>query len=213
MLDTPRILETEAQMIALVRVTVPRAQIREVMGPGREELIAAVAAQGAGPTGPWFTHHLKMDPNVFDFEICVPVSRRIAPVGRVKPAELRAMRAVRTIYRGGYEGLGDAWGEFLHWIDQQGLKARRDLLERYLTGPEGSDDPADWQTELTKPLLTAPPPRKRPQGKTAKSQTAQRKAAKHKTAKRKTAKRKVAKHKRPKAKAPKRKRAPRSKAR
>ena len=208
MLDTPRILETEAQMIALVRVTVPRAQIREVMGPGREELIAAVAAQGAGPTGPWFTHHLKMDPNVFDFEICVPVSRRIAPVGRVKPAELRAMRAVRTIYRGGYEGLGDAWGEFLHWIDQQGLKARRDLLERYLAGPEASDDPADWQTELTKPLLTEAPPRKRATSKTAKSKT-----AKRKTAKRKTAKRKVAKHRRPKAKAAKRKRAPRSRAR
>jgi len=152
-LDPPRILEIEAQAIALVHVTVPRARIREAMGPGREELMAAVTAQEAGPTGPWFTHHLKMDPVVFDFEICVPVSRRIAPVGRVKPAQLRAMRAVRTIYRGGYEGLGDAWGEFLHWLGQQKLQPRRDLLERYLVGPETSDDPADWQTELTKPLL------------------------------------------------------------
>src|SRR5215471_15211356 len=187
MLDTPRIIETEARPIALVRITVPRAQIREVMGPGREELIAAVAAQGAGPTGPWFTHHLKMDPNVFDFEICVPVSRRIAPVGRVKPAELRAMRAVQTIYRGGYEGLGDAWGEFLRWIDQEGLKARRDLLECYLAGPETSDDPADWQTELTKPLMTTAtrkPPKRRPKAKKSKSPRAKRKSAKR--AKRKT---------------------------
>jgi len=200
MLDTPHILETEPQMIALVRITVPRAQIREVMGPGREELIAAVAAQGAGPTGPWFTHHLKMDPNVFDFEICVPVSRRIAPAGRVKPAQLRAMRAVRTIYRGGYEGLGDAWGEFLHWIDRQGLKPRRDLLERYLTGPEASDDPADWQTELTKPLLTTPArkPTQRPKRKAAKHRRANRKAPKQQTAKRKTARPKTPRRKRTK---------------
>jgi len=168
MLDPPQIIETEPQAIALVHVTVPRAKIREVMGPGREELIAAVAAQGAGPTGVWFTHHLKMDPKVFDFEICVPVAHKIEAVGRVQPAELRAMRAMRTIYRGGYEGLGDAWGEFLAWIEKHGHKARADLLERYLTGPESSDDPADWQTELTKPLLaSASPAKARPKSRRA----------------------------------------------
>jgi hypothetical protein len=31
--------------------------------------MAAVAAQGIAPAGPWFTHHLRMDPATFDFEI------------------------------------------------------------------------------------------------------------------------------------------------
>jgi hypothetical protein len=43
------------------------------MGPGLRELMAAVAAQGIAPTGPWFSNHLRMDPDIFDFEISVPV--------------------------------------------------------------------------------------------------------------------------------------------
>jgi len=29
--------------------------------------MAVVKAQDIGPAGPWFTHHLKMDPKTFDF--------------------------------------------------------------------------------------------------------------------------------------------------
>jgi hypothetical protein len=43
------------------------------MGPGLRELMAVAAAQGIAPTGPWFSHHLRMDPDIFDFEISVPV--------------------------------------------------------------------------------------------------------------------------------------------
>src|SRR5262245_12506200 len=100
MLDTPQIIETAAQLTASIRLTVPRSQIREVMGPGRAELLAAVAAQGLTPSGPWFTHHLRMDPRVFDFEICVPLATPIAAAGRVRAGELPATRVARTTYRG-----------------------------------------------------------------------------------------------------------------
>jgi effector-binding domain-containing protein len=123
------------------------------MGPGISEVMAAVAAQGIAPTGPWFTHHLRMDPAIFDFEICVPVSTPVAPVGRVKPGQLPAARVARTIYRGPYEGLGAAWGEFDAWIASQGLTPGPDLWEVYAVGPESSPDPADWRTELNRPLI------------------------------------------------------------
>ena len=55
---------------------IPRAEIQKVMGPGYREVMAAVAAQGIAPVGPWFTHHLRMDPDTFDFEIGVPVASR-----------------------------------------------------------------------------------------------------------------------------------------
>ena len=55
------------------------------MGPGIRELTAAVAAKGIAADGPWFTHHLRMDPEVFDFEICVPITADVAAVGRVGP--------------------------------------------------------------------------------------------------------------------------------
>jgi uncharacterized protein (DUF427 family) len=76
MLDKPRIVQTAVQPAAVIRLTIPRAEIRNVMGPGHRELMAALAAQGIAPAGPWFSHHFRMDPDVFDFEIGIPVSPR-----------------------------------------------------------------------------------------------------------------------------------------
>ncbi len=83
------------------------------MGPGIGELMSTLAAQGIAPVGPWFTYHLKMDPDIFDFEISVPVSQPVTAAGRIKPSQLRAAKVARTIYQGPYEGLGEAWGEFM----------------------------------------------------------------------------------------------------
>ena len=152
MLDTPKITRTDAQRTAVIRLTVPRAEIRNVMGPGIQELMAAVAAQGIGPTGPWLSHHLRMDPQVFDFEIAVPVSAPVTATGRVQPGELRAADVARAIYQGPYEGLGAAWGEFDAWIQAQGHTPAADLWERYLAGPETGSDPAQYRTELNRPL-------------------------------------------------------------
>ncbi len=152
MLDQPQVTQSDDQLVASIRITVPRPKIREVMGPGRQELMAAIAAQGIGTTGPWFTHHLKMDPAVFDFEICVPVASPVFPVGRVNSGKLRAAKVARTVYHGPYEGLGEAWGEFKAWIAANGYATRPDLWERYVAGPESSPDPAAWSTELNQPL-------------------------------------------------------------
>ena len=152
MIDTPHIIETDAHPIAVVRLTVPRSEIRTVMGPGLTELRAAVAAQGLGSAGPWFTHHLRMDPAIFDFEIGLVVDAPIVAAGRVQPSTSPAQRAARTVYRGGLEGLGAAWGAFDAWIAAAGHTAAADLWERYLIGPESGTDPAAWRTELTRPL-------------------------------------------------------------
>ena len=153
MLDSPQITQTAAQLTANIHLTVPRAQIQTVMGPGLRELMAAIAAQGVKPTGPWFTHHLRLDPDVFDFEICVPVAVPIAAVGRVQAGQMREGKVARTVYHGPYEGLGAAWGEFITWITAQGHTPAADLWEVYATGPESSPDPTDWRTEPNRPLL------------------------------------------------------------
>src|SRR5580765_6261681 len=100
MLDTPQITQTNAQLTAIIRLTIPREEIRNVMGPGIGELMAAVAAQGIGPAGPVFSHHLRMDPDIFDFEVGVPVTKLITPVGRVQPGQLPATTVARTVYHG-----------------------------------------------------------------------------------------------------------------
>jgi effector-binding domain-containing protein len=151
-LDTPQIVTTQAQLTAVIRLTIPREEIRTVMGPGIGELMAAVAAQGIAPAGPIFSHHLKMDPAIFDFEIGVPVAAPIAAAGRVKAGSLPAATVARTVYRGPYEGLGSAWAEFNAWIAAEGHTPAPNLWECYVAGPESGPDPAGWRTELNRPL-------------------------------------------------------------
>ena len=154
MIDKPQIVQTAAQLTAFIRLTIPRSKIQEVMGPSIGEVMAAVASQGLAPTGPVFAHHLKMSPDTFDFEVGVPVAKKISAAGRVKPGQLPATTAARTVYQGPYEGLGPAWGEFDAWVKAQGHTPAPDLWECYVTGPESSPDPSRWRTELYRPLIS-----------------------------------------------------------
>lgn len=152
MIDTPQIAQTAAQPTAIIRLTIPREEIRNVMGPAYGELMAAVAAQGIAPAGPWFSHHLMMDPDTFDFEVGVPVTAPISAAGRVTAGQLPAATVARTVYHGDYEGLGPAWGEFDAWIAAEGHTPGPDLWECYVKGPESDPDPSTWRTELNRPL-------------------------------------------------------------
>ena len=152
MIDEPRIVQTSTQEMACIHITTPREKIQEVMGPGYMELMETLKAQGATPSGPWFTHHLKMDPDIFDFEICLPVLAPVQPAGRMLPGQLRAARVARTVHHGGYEGLSDAWVALEAWIKKKGQTSAPDLWEIYLTGPEMGSDSSKWQTELNRPL-------------------------------------------------------------
>lgn len=153
MLDTPEIIQTSAQPVALIHLTIPRDKIAEVMGPGIGELMSTVAAQGVATTGPWFNRHRAMHPDRWDFEISVPVASPVKPAGRVTPGVLRAARVARANYHGPYEGLADAWGQLMLWIEANGHASAEDLWECYAAGPESGPDPAKWRTELNRPLL------------------------------------------------------------
>ena len=94
-----------------------------------------------------------MKPDIFDFELGVPVTVPVAAAGRVKPGQLPATRVARTVYRGPYEGLGAAWGEFHAWIAAEGHTPGTDLWECYVAGPQSNPDPVTWRTELNRPLI------------------------------------------------------------
>ena len=153
MLDNPQIIQAAETDIAIIHLTIPRSQMREVMGPGISELMAVVKTQGIGPTGAWFTHHLRFEPGTFDFEICVPVNAPVVATGRVRPGIWRAMKLARATLQGGYENLAAAWPELDAWIKAGGHTPAVDLYECYVAGPESSPDPKNWRTELSRPLI------------------------------------------------------------
>lgn len=149
----PEIVDVPAQKVAFIHVTATQAEIMQAMHAGLDELRVALEEQKTEPTGPWFTHHLRRPTDSFDFRICFPVSQDVKPVGRVQPGMLDQARVARTIYSGPYSGLPSAWGEFMSSIKAEGLRTRDDLWERYLVGPDSSDNSSEWRTELNRPLV------------------------------------------------------------
>ena len=153
MIETPKIVTTKPRHYAALHLIVPSEEIRQAMGPGVQEVYAAVGAQGIQTDGPWFTHHFKRPDTTFDFEICVPVTKPITAAGRVKAAIWPSMQVAQTIYHGDYSGLPAAWGEFEEWIAVQELHEAQDLWEGYVVNPDSAKDPSQWRTELNRPLL------------------------------------------------------------
>ena len=152
MIEKPEITHSDLRQVAMIHLTVPTSEIQKVMGPGIREVYETLAAQRITPAGPWFTHHVRRPTDVFDFDICVPVTTPVAPAGRVQPGVLPAATVARTVYHGPYEGLGAGWGEFMDWIAAKGHTSREDLWEIYVVGPESGLDASQWRTELNRPL-------------------------------------------------------------
>ncbi len=154
MIATPEILQTEAAAAAVIRLTIPRCEMMTAFGPAVGELMAELARQGLELVGAVFAHHLALSPDAFDFELGVKVSAPVTAAGRVKPGELPAVKVARTIYSGPYEGLPSAWGEFDGWMKANGRQPAGSLWELYSVGPQSTPDPANWRTELNRPLKT-----------------------------------------------------------
>jgi effector-binding domain-containing protein len=153
MLETPEIAHSSATPIAFIHLTIPLADMPQQFGAACQELFAALAAQGITVTGPVTAHHLRRPSSTFDFELAVLVSAAAKPTGRVQAGIKPAMQQARTVYHGGYEGLPAAWGEFHAWTEAQGQAYASDFWETYVVGPASSANPADWRTELARPLL------------------------------------------------------------
>lgn len=153
MLDKPRLAQTPDQLTAVIQMTVPRSEMQSVTGNGYKELMGALSAQGIPPAGPWFTHHLRMDPEVFDYELGVPVSVPVPTMGRVRAGRWPSGTVARVVLQGSYEWLFGAWAELDDWIAAEGHTPAPDRWECYVRGPESSPDPSTWRTELNRPLI------------------------------------------------------------
>jgi effector-binding domain-containing protein len=152
MIAAPQIIKTAAQEAAVIRLTIPRSEMMKAFGPAVSELMSTLAAQGVEPIGAVFAHHMKITQDTFDFELGVKVSVPVKAAGRVRPGQLPAAKVARTVYSGPYDGLPSAWGEFNNWMNANGHEQAADLWEVYSVGPQSSPDPANWRTELNRPL-------------------------------------------------------------
>ena len=68
-----------------------------------------------------------------EMELAVPVSRVVAPTGRVAAAELPAGRAIVHWHVGPYEGLAATWGALSEWMQAEGHRGRAAPWEEYVS--------------------------------------------------------------------------------
>lgn len=74
-------------------------------------------------------------------------------VNGVRVHEIGAGKCAKSIYKGGYEGLGTAWQKFFNDIYHQGLKldhkrATFTCWENYIVGKDETSNPNEMETEL-----------------------------------------------------------------
>lgn len=148
MISTPQLITTQAVATAVIPLVIPVHDMPKYMDPAIQEVIKAITGQGIAITGPMFSYHHRRPTDTFDFEIGFPVAKAIKEEGRVVNGQLPAVKVVRSVYQGPYEGLAQAWPALQDWVRRNGHGGTGKFWESYLNNPDEVKDPKDYRTEL-----------------------------------------------------------------
>jgi effector-binding domain-containing protein len=88
-----------------------------------------------------------------DVEVCVPIKKSIPGSDRVKVYELPGLEAACIVHNGPYEGISEAYGALMTWIESNGYQVTGPSRELYLTSPQDTRDPAKYVTEVQFPVV------------------------------------------------------------
>lgn len=147
-IEDPEVLDTQEIATAIIPLVIPCRELPKTMDPAIQELIAILAKQGIDITGPMFSFHHRRPSDTFDFELGFPVAHAIKPEGRAMNGQLPAVKVVRSVYKGPYEGLAQAWPALQKWILENGHSGQERFWESYLNNPHEVKSPDDYLTEL-----------------------------------------------------------------
>lgn len=144
----PQIVEQADQTTMVVRAVVPMAELPGVFDRAFPTLGAVASDQQVQPTSPAFALYHGAPGETADLEVGFATDAPIEPVDEVAVSTLPGGRIARTVYSGGYEGLGQAWGSLFDWAASNGHEPTGEMWEVYLTMPTPDGDPAANRTEL-----------------------------------------------------------------
>lgn len=89
--------------------------------------------------------------NAVMFSCAIPTSSRFETTDpEVLTGQLESFKAVKTVLKGDYENLKEAWDKTMSYIQTNTLEFAQDgpMIESYLTDPMETPNPADWVTEI-----------------------------------------------------------------
>ena len=155
MIESIGIESLTAQTVAVVRGKAHDHEIGEFVGAAYGEVVAALGAAEAGPTGPPLIIYALgadgMDESghamVFTLAAGFPCAATFTGSDRVKVATLPAGDAIVAVQVGQWQELGEAYAAVEAYFAEHGLSRAGDPWETYLDGPDA--DP--HRTILTAP--------------------------------------------------------------
>ncbi len=104
----------------------------------------------AGP--PFILYHKWDEENdAIIFSCCVPTNSKIVSnEPDILTGKLESFRTVKTVLKGNYDNLKEAWEATMNYIADNNLEMVEGgaMLETYLTDPMSKPNPAEWVTEI-----------------------------------------------------------------
>ena len=144
----------ESQLFASIRAIMPTYGH---VGQLYEELFKYIFSNGGRPAGPthFMSHDGEFKEKDVDIEAGIPIAAAMSGSDRVKVYELPGIEAATTIYRGPYEGIGEAYQALMSWIESNGYQVTGPDRELYLVSPGDTQDPSKYVTEIQFPIQKA----------------------------------------------------------
>lgn len=146
--------ELHEQHTAVLRETVPMAELRGFFDRAYKSVMTAVQQQNVQLAGPPFALYRGTPTDVVDVEAGFPLA---APYpgggdGSVTAGILPAGRALEAMHVGPYETLPQTYGAVMARMQADGLTPGDAMWEYYLTDPGAEPDPAAWKTLIVWPV-------------------------------------------------------------
>lgn len=129
-------------------------RIGENIGGGFEKVFNFVGRIGLYPAGPPFTVYYDMEEKQedIDLEVCVPVANVTDGEGDVRGWSLDGGQVASLVHEGAYDTVGAAYQDLMRWMGENGYKPSGPPRETYLVGPEDTDNPEQYKTEIVFPV-------------------------------------------------------------
>lgn len=142
----------EPRTVVGIHEHVSAKSFADFFGRAFSETAEQLGKEGATPAGPAIAVYRGKVTDVADVTAGFPVSPGTVPGGPLETVTLPGGPAVAATHVGPYDTLGQTYETIATWMEQQHLTPAETMWEEYLTGPETSADPSNWNTRIVFPL-------------------------------------------------------------